>query len=290
MTTDFKVDGDKIAKAIALLTSVYNNPSEAEFAKAKALIDGAAETRAFINPVRADTVKKVEATYYESDTKWLDTWFGGGPRRQEVILVGGIPYSGKTHFLVWLAARYPGAKILHCYGEDLEEDVHRYYERAGGLQLLQNVWLVDVQDYAFSVQTVEQVVIQQEKAGIKPDIVVLDHIDIMRSVMPSGGDWQDATNVVREVKTFSKRQNVITIAGSQLHPKTREVRGMQRFYRAKIGKSSNADIILMVDSVEDNEYRMRREKAKGRDLSYDTAEKILRVDWGKMKVEESEYD
>jgi len=133
---------------------------------------------------------------------------------------------------------------------------------------------------------VEQIIEQLAKEGNKPDIVVLDHVDIMGSSLFSRADWEDATGVVREVKVMAGRQDVMVFAASQLHEKSRERKGMARFYRAKIGKSSNADIILMVDDVAGNEYRMSRQKAKGRDLSSDSSEKTLDVDWSRMTVED----
>src|SRR3990172_8204149 len=283
---DFKVSNEKIAQAISLLTNVYNNPDEKTFIKAKTLIEQAAQFKSYTVPVRADKVKKEAMEFYQSDTPWLDEWIGGGVRRKEVVLIGGIPYSGKTHLLIWLAARYAEAKIAHFYGEDLQGDVKRYYERAGGKQFLKNAWLVGMQDYAFTAKMVEQIIEQLAKEGNKPDIVVLDHVDIMGSSLFSRADWEDATGVVREVKVMAGRQDVMVFAASQLHEKSRERKGMARFYRAKIGKSSNADIILMVDDVAGNEYRMSRQKAKGRDLSSDSSEKTLDVDWSRMTVED----
>lgn len=283
---DFKVNADSIAQAISLLTTVYNNPDEKTYLKAKALIDKAAQLKSYTVPVRADKITKQQVEYYESDTGWLDEWLGGGVRRQEVLLVGGIPYSGKTHMLVWLAARYPGAKIAHFYSEDLQDDVKRYYTRALGKGALKHVWLVDMQDYAFTTRMVEQVIEQLAKEGDKPDIVVLDHVDIMQSSLFARADWEDATGVIREIKVLAKRQDIIILAASQLHEKSRDRKGMARFYRAKIGKSANADIILMVEDVDGSEYNMRRVKAKGRDLSMETAEKVLDVDWRKMSVQD----
>lgn len=283
---DFKVDNSKIAEAISLLTAVYNSPDEKTFTKARTLIENAARAKTMVVPIRADQIQEQKFTHYESDTPWLDEWFGGGPRRQEVILIGGIPYIGKTHFAIWLTARYPGAKIAYLHGEDLSGDMKKFYKRAGGKALMKNVWLANVLDYAFTVQTAEHVVNLLAREGNKPDIVVFDNLDIMRSSLFTRSDWEDATGVIREVKVFAGRNDVIAIALSQLHEKSSERKGMGRFYRAKISKMAGADIIIMVDDVQGTEYRMKRTKAKGRDLSADTEDKILDVDWKRMIVED----
>jgi replicative DNA helicase len=288
---EFKVDNAKIAEAISLLTSVYNNPDEKIYAKAKALVESSAQLRSFVIPMRADRVKEEALSdFWQSDTEWLDNWLGGGPRRGEIIIVGGSPFSGKTHFMTWLAARYANRqtkrKVAHLFREDNPADVRKYYQAAGGTELLKRVWEVNVKDYSFTAQTAEQAIQAMEKEGNKPDIVILDHLDIMQSVFRARADWEDASVVINESKVMSVRQDVVTIAGSQLNERTRESKGAGRFYRAKVAKMAAPDFILFIDDVQGNEYHMSRIKWKGRDCSPESNQKVLLVDWNKMVVED----
>lgn len=286
MADEFKVDNAKIAKAISLLTTVYNEPSEQTYLKAKQLIDSAAEIKSDIQAVRADTIEKVPIVFYESKTLWLDQWIVG-VRRGELILVGGWPFSGKSHFMTWLSSQYPGAKVIHFFGEDLPQDMLAYYEKSQNGDL-QNTWLVDMSKASFTVPTVHGVIKQQEKAGVKPDIVILDHIDDMHSTV-AGNDWLDAVTVVKEVKTLARDEDVLIIAGSLAYPKTNDRGGMGRFYRAPVAKAGKADIVFMFDKYDHGELYVTREKAKGRDVSWDNAKKTLKVDWSRMTIEDGTY-
>ena len=289
---DFKVDGNKVAEAISLLTAVYNNPDEKLYTKAKNLLATAAQSNNRVVAQRADKLSTQEVDFYSTGEDWLDDWIGGGVRKQEVALIGGIPYIGKTHWLVWLGSRLlrQGATVAHYNGEDIITDVQDYYLQAAGKKAMKNLWLVDMQDYHFSAQQSEETIEDLNKQKHKPDVVVVDHVDIMQSSNRSHADWEDATGVIRELKILSKRQDLIIIAGSQLHEKSRERRGMRRFYRASIGKQANADIILMVEDVMDNEYNIVREKARGRKVKNDTKAKVFEVDWDKMTVEDVTED
>jgi nucleoside-triphosphatase THEP1 len=257
---DFSVDNGKIAEAISLLTSVYNTPNEKIFAKAKALVEGAARTHNYIIPVRADKVKKEE------------------------IVIGGSPFSGKTHLAVWLSCRYPGKTVAYFFREDATSDMQKYYRIAGGFKKLSQVWLIKVKDYVFTAQTVEQGIETLAKAGNKPDIVVIDHLDIMQSVFRARADWEDASTVINESKVMAERQEVLAIVLSQLNERTREVKGTGRFYRAKTAKAMTPDFIFFIDDVQGEEYRVSRLKWKGRDLSPDTSSKVLLANWSTMQI------
>lgn len=288
MANTFQVDNTKIAEIISLLTAVYNTPDEQQYLRAKNLLATAAAGQATLNVVRGDKLREEPPEFYSTGLPWLDTWMGGGVRKSEVIIVGGIPFIGKTHLLAWLGGRLllEGAKVVHFNGEDVISDIRDIYRQAVGKKAMNRLWLVDMLDYNFTVQQVEDVIDQLERAKSKPDVIVLDHLDVMRSSARTGADWEDATSVIRETKILSKRQDVISIVGSQLHEKTSERKGMRRFYRATIGKQANADIIFMVDDVIDNEYYISREKARARKVNLLTKEKVLEVDWNKMSVED----
>jgi predicted ATP-dependent serine protease len=284
----FEVDETKLRKVITLLSQVYNNPNEQMFQQAKQILESAAEVRSSASPVLAAAVEaKITGDFFESNTKWLNDWIVG-VRPGELILVGGWPFSGKTHFMVWLATRFPGAKIDHFYFEDFPEDMKQYYTLGfkgnGGLD---TVWFVDMNDVKFSAATVGAIINKQKAEGNKPDIIVLDHIDVMQSVSGgNGNDWLDAVGVVKEVKSLARRENVVAIAASLAYPKTNDRFGMGRFYRAPMVKAHIADVVFMIDGVDHGEYTITREKAKGRDLTQESSKKNLRVNWKTMEVEE----
>lgn len=285
MGEDFKVDNTKVAKAVGLLTKLYNEPNEQTYIRARQLVDEAAEIKSDIQAVRADTIEKTKPEFYDSVTPWLDKWIVGA-RRGELIVVGGWPFSGKTHLMIWLNSQYPGAKVAHFYDDDLPVDTLLAYDviRKG---VLEDVWLVNMMGVSFTIAAVDRVVQQQKAAGVKPDIVVLDHLDDMHSIAAAGGsDWLDAVNVVKEAKAFARREDVLVIAASLAYPKTSERVGMGRFYRAPVAKSHVPDIVLMIDKIEHGEYFVTREKAKGRDVSWESAKKILKANWSSMTVED----
>lgn len=286
MADIFRADNPKIAKAIGLLTKLYNEPDEQTYLRARQLINDAAEVKSDVQAVRADMVERVEISFYDSKTPWLDQWIVG-VRRGDLILVGGWPFSGKTHLMVWLDSQYPGAKTAHFFVEDHPQDMLRYYEKSRDKELLKDVWLVDMKESAFTIAAVDRVVQQQKAAGVKPDIVVLDHLDVMHSVGSAGNDWLDAAGVVREVKAFARREDVIVIAGSMAYPKTNDRMGMGRFYRAPMAKAHISDVVFMIDKVEHGDYYVTREKAKGRDITWDNAKKILKVNWSSMIIEDT---
>ena len=73
------------------------------------------------------------------------------------------------------------------------------------------------------------------------------------------------------------------------YPKTSERGGMSRFYRAPMVKAHVPDIVFMIDKIERGEYRVSREKAKGRNVGWDDVTKTLQVNWGLMEIEDVTY-
>jgi hypothetical protein len=208
-------------------------------------------------------------------------------RKKELMLLGAVPHAGKTHFMIALAAWYAkqGAVVGHFYGEDLGEDVREYYQLAGGTEILKRLYLVDMQDFVFDVPHVEGAARQLEEQKIKLDVAIFDNLDIMSDGPDGGSDWEGASKTVLGLRKFVGRHNMIGIAASQAHEKTREKKGQGRFYRAKIGKSSHADVILMVDDVVDDLYYMSRIKARGRSVKDNPQERVIRATWETMEME-----
>jgi replicative DNA helicase len=217
----------------------------------------------------------------------LDEYLGGGLRRQELVIVGGAPHQGKTHILSFLAAAYmkhhPTMKVLHFNGEDLLGDIMDIYEHALDQEdQLQRLFIADVVEAKFDVATVEKAV-----RSTKPDIIVVDHLDIMHSGADgTNTDWLAVSEIVKQLRFLAKKYNIIMLVGSQLNfideSSERPQRGAIRFFRAKVGKASHADVILLIGETSGNELSMELAKARGRKIynKYMT----WRVDFSAMTI------
>lgn len=206
--------------------------------------------------------------FLKTGLPWLDEYLGGGLRRQELVIIGGAPHQGKTHILSFLAAAYLRAdkqiKVLHFNGEDLLSDIMDIYSSAlTDEEQLSRLFLADVIESKFDIPTVDQAVTQN-----KVDIVVIDHLDIMHSGNEAGADWLAVSEIARELRFIAKKHNVIMLVGSQLNfideSQENPQKGMIRFFRAKVGKASHADVILMMGKTYKNEIEIELAKARGR--------------------------
>jgi replicative DNA helicase len=188
--------------------------------------------------------------------------------QQELVIIGGAPHQGKTHILSFLAAAYLKShrrlKVLHFNGEDLLGDVMDMYHNAlSDEEQLSRLYLADVIEAKFDVATVDRAVTNNPV-----DIVVVDHLDIMHAGGETGTDWLAVSEIARGLRFIAKKHNILMLIGSQLNfidesaenPKA----GMIRFFRAKVGKASHADVILLMGKSSKNEIEMELAKARGR--------------------------
>ena len=283
------VNKQALDDAIATLGKTYNNPKAYQVEQAIDFLRKSLQGKKEIEVVRADQVIKADdGGFVPFGVPWVDFWLRGGLRKQELMLIGAIPHAGKTHILGWFGIQYllEGHKVLYIIGEDLMSDVKDTFDK-GVLDksALENLWLANVQDVSFSMKHIEAIYEKLEKEGNAPEIVITDHVDLMKG-SSSKVDWEQATDSMVGLKMFAKRTNTINITASQLtYDETSK--GNARFYRAKVGKAANADVILMIDDVIGNEYSVSLTKARGRKkIREDERKKTLLVSWDNMSIED----
>lgn len=284
-----EINKDKIAEAIMLLGKNFNNPNIKAIEKSIDLLKKSLSGSAIPVTTHYNDVPEFRDNFITVGPQWYQEWHGGGLRPQELKLIGATPHGGKTHFLVWDAAQYILAdyRVLHVNGEDLLADIKYYYSLAvGDLKLLEeNLIFADMQDKRFGILELEatyQIAIQQ---GFEPEIIVVDHVDLMKGEHGKA-DWEAVSEVMAELKLLAKRTNTIIITATQQNFPNPDQRGMARFYRAKVGKAAEPDLIFMVDMVVDNQYTISRVKARGRRRMVEST-KVLLCDWDTMQIEEA---
>lgn len=229
--------------------------------------------------------------FLKSGVQWLDEYLAGGLRRQELVIVGGAPHQGKTHLLAFLAASYlkssPTLKVLHFNGEDLLGDIMDIYSNAlTQEEQLGRLFLADVVESKFDIPTVDRAI-----ASCHPDIVIIDHLDIMHGGGNEGADWLAVSEIARGLRFIAKKQNVIMLVGSQLNfiDESREYpqAGMFRFFRAKVGKASHADVILLIGKAltRDSRQELEMELAKARGRKIKNKHMVWKCDFTSMDIE-----
>lgn len=293
MADKIGINKEQLNDAIILLGKTYNQPKSQHIEAAIALLQKSLHgANKPLTAIQAKDVPDAEENFLQTGVPWFDEWFSGGGRKQELLLYGATPHGGKTHLLVWTGCQFllEGCKVLSVVGEDLLSDVREYYMLGTGgvTEALDNLWLADMQDMRFGVPEVEAVYESLKAAQNAPDVIIIDHVDLMKT--PAGkADWEGVSDVMADLKIFAKRTNTFVVTASQANF-SKETKGMERFYRAKVGKAGNADLIIMVNDTIDleegiMEYEVERLKARGRKRIHGvTKQKTLLCDWGKMKI------
>jgi len=289
-----KINKDALNEAILILSKTFNEPKGKDIERAIDTLKKSLVERKELTATRADKIVDIEGVFMPLGVPWIDTWLRGGLRPQELLLIGANPHAGKTHTLVWFGIQYllEGYKVLSVIGEDLLADVKSCYEKGiTNKEVLENLWLADMQDVRFGVPEVEQVYEQLKAEGNAPEIIIVDHVDLMKGGGHNKADWENAQDVMVALKMFAKRTGTIVVTASQTNfpdQNHRTAGNMAAFYRAKVGKAANADVILMIDDVVNNEYMVSLTKARGRKkIPQDERQKTLIVDWDTMEIEDA---
>jgi predicted ATP-dependent serine protease len=233
-----------------------------------------------ITPIRADQIAIPETKgYISSGVEWLDLALGGGMRRQEELIIGGSPHAGKTHLLCYVSAQYvkQGLNVLHFNGEDILGDILDIYGCMLEEKHQEQVWFVDISD-KFSVPTIEKAI---ETMEIKPDVIVVDHIDCMQ-VDGSQSDFLEVGKVATDLRLLGKRTNSFVLTGSQLNFAGMGQQGMSRFYRGKVAKGGPADLVWIIDEQVDGDVYITVSKAKGRKMK--NRKVAIQMDFDTMQV------
>lgn len=283
------VNKEVLTEAITLLGKAYNQPKPKHLEAAITLLRKALRERKAMQAIRADVVQEESHNFQRLGIPWLDTWLRGGLRTKELVLIGATPHAGKTHTLAWFGIQLllEGLTVLSIIGEDLLGDIKAcYVSGLNGSEALTNLYLADMQDVRFGVREMEELYDKMKEDGNTPDVIIIDHVDLMKGSSGSKNDWEAVTDVMVELKMFAKRTNSIVITASQINF-SKDTQGMERFYRAKVGKAGNADVIFMIDDVVDNEYFVSLTKARGRKrIPADERQKVLLTDWDRMLIED----
>lgn len=197
--------------------------------------------------------------FIPSACPWLAPALCGGVRAEELILVGGAPFAGKTHLLRYLSGNYAiaGFSVLDFNGEDLKGDIVKLY-RDVCPESLTKIHIADVVEQKFTTNLVERVMKQQTEKGFSPDVVVIDHIDIMHSSF-GREDWLGASDNVKGLRMLAKKYSCIMLVGTQLN-------NDGTLFRSKVGKMMHADIGLFITGRRANELNVFIEKGRGRKL------------------------
>jgi DnaB-like helicase C terminal domain len=289
----YPVNTSKLSDAILLLGKAFNNPSSKHVEQAIDLLQQSMREHKPLVAVPSSEVEEASANFIPMGVPWLDDWLAGGIRRQEVVLWGATPHAGKTHLLSWAGAQFllEGRKVLHCNGEDILSDVRQNYILATNnhAEALSNLWFADMQEGRFGIREIEQLWIGLKTEGNEIDVIVIDHVDIMKNTAGKP-DWEVVSDTMADLKLLAKRLDIIIMTATQLNPPSagETSRGFARLYRAKVGKAANADIIIFVDDVTGNDYTLSREKARGRRKCGDK-QKTVSCDWDTMQITDCGY-
>jgi len=277
------VDKGKLSDGAKHIQQAWTSGSEADVRRAIATLEqaiGEDSTHAAIPIYRVNELppEGLKKPFLSTGLDWYDEILGGGLRQEELMIIGGVPHQGKTHFMVFTASCYlnQGATILHFNGEDLVGDVLEIYEKASTLdQRPENLYVADVQDQSFSIASIDATIGELAKTA-PPDFVVVDYLDLITG---SGheADWLDVSYTTKALRGLAKKYQTTVITGTQLnYPPDAQGRqrssfrrsAMTRLYRSRVGKSSHADVMLLLVENHDTYYQLELGKGKGRRIKH----------------------
>lgn len=120
----------------------------------------------------------------------------------------------------------------------------------------------------------------------KPDILVLDHINLLVPEKSSGVHWFDQGNFARELKILAKLKNILVVTAAQMNliPSKGEVSIENIRYSKMIAE--NADYVLALYSTQEDKLmgKIRLKLTKHR--FSETVEITLREIFSQMRIEE----
>lgn len=276
-----------IAEAVKYIQTAYNLDKDEYIIKAINCLKEVVEPEAYTKPQRlneiADTIQPPMIT---SNKVWLDKFLGGGLRREELVLLAGVPHAGKTHLLAYIASQFylSGYNVLHINGEDLLWDVASVYKKAIGAGITdEGLYLSDMSTNKFSITSIRDMIEGMLKSDIKLDLIVIDYMDIIH-IPRRGQDWLDTEALTRDLRFLAKEFQVIIMTASQMNYETSSSgKGLARLFRSKVGKAMNADIVITIDKLDMDFLELNIEKARGRKITDKSL--FLLCDWDLMKIE-----
>ncbi len=130
----------------------------------------------------------------------LDRVLGGGIVRGSLILVGGDPGIGKSTLLLQICANLgKRTRILYVSGEESESQIKLRAERLGADS--EGMYLISETDTELIEVCIDR---------IKPEIVIIDSIQTMRSgdISSAAGSVSQLREVTRLLMNMAKRRNI----------------------------------------------------------------------------------
>lgn len=290
------MDKGKLSEAGKILQESWSSGSEADVRRCIAALEqaiGEEATQEAIQVYRCDQLpdEMAKKPFLSTGLDWYDEILGGGLRQEELMLIGGVPHQGKTHLMVFTASCYlnQGATVLHFNGEDLVGDVVEIYEKASTLDAKpENLYVADVQESRFSIASIDATIAQLAR-DVSPDFVVVDYLDLIAGTGHEA-DWLDVSYTTKALRGLAKKYKLTIITGTQLNypPENQHQRSSfrrsanTRLYRSRVGKSSHADVMLMLCENDGTYYQMELSKGKGRRIQQKFSE--WECNWDNMQV------
>ena len=212
----------------------------------------------------------------ELDKKEL---LNGGSGKGELLCVVGGSGSGKSHFLIMLGANALrcGKNVLHYTFElsetsvgirydsnlcdidsnevmDRKEEVKKFYENSKGLGRL---FIKEYPTNTASIFTIRSHIERLDLKGFKPDIIIIDYADIMRSTRQFDSLRHELKLVYEELRGMAMEYKIPIWTASQSNKEgaNAEIIDMTNMSEA-YGKAMICDFIISVS-------RRSHEKASG---------------------------
>jgi replicative DNA helicase len=205
-----------------------------------------------------------------------------GMHAGELFIIGGRPGSGKSIFLLNVAANaYKVGKNVLIISIEMPREQYemRFYscycaipfhsiqtsnldsaqkkvirqtldhvieERAKKQHYLYIADITNVTAYTIEAQ-IEKII---TKCGFKPDILVVDYLGIMRSIDKKQADWQEQLAVAEELRRIGRVRKIPIITAVQLNRDKQHGKGTERISRSD-GIGSTCDVFLQIMEKEE---------------------------------------
>lgn len=193
-------------------------------------------------PVPLNTVSQESVTRYSSRYQSWDRILGGGAVQGSLILIGGEPGIGKSTLLLQLAAQFAASSLTVFYVCG-EESIQQTAMRAFRLHIASPHILL------FPETHVEA--IQQQLAITKPDILIIDSIQILHSSSCSTpGSVSQIKEITSEFMRIAKQQQITTFIVGHV-TKTGDIAGPKVLEHL-------VDTVLYFEANPHRNYRMIR--------------------------------
>lgn len=230
-----------------------------------------------ISIIRADKFENTtQDDFLKTGVADLDTVLGKGLRKGELFSVIAESGNGKTHVLAYIAGNFVknGLTLLHITLEDQLSDIDNIYGRMlQDEKYREHIYYVDITS-GFTLKAIEKIL---EETEVKPDVVVIDHLDAMQ-MEGKDQNWIELGKIVTRLRYLAKKHNCIILTGSQ---GTKGQNGNIHPFGSTTGKNGPTDVSFIIKNNIDNTLFIQIGKFKSRsartrnfvmNLNFDTME------------------